>query len=243
MNIAICEDSQNDREILADFCARYAQHNKTVLDVLPFEETATLLADERTMHMNAIILDIKMREAASGVKAARALRQNGYSGALVFVTVSTDYYAEGFEVGALHYLIKPIRYEDFEEAMNRVAKKLDLLEQYITVTSNRKQIDIPLAHILFATADKHKTILHTTAGIVPINLSFTETEALLSDPRFLRCYRSCIVNMEQVARVEEHDFLLKSGDQAPITKRQSAQMKARYMHYIFETEQQTPNDV
>ncbi|MDL2294290.1 LytTR family DNA-binding domain-containing protein [Ruminococcaceae bacterium OttesenSCG-928-D13] len=235
MYIAICEDNPADRAILAGFCSRYAQSHSTAVDAILFENTAALLADDRTMRMGAVILDIQMNGFAYGVEAARTLRQSGYQGGLVFVTVSTDYYAEGFEVGALHYLVKPVRYDDFEDAMDRVMEKQDQLEQYITVTSNRKQVDIPLRGILYAMAEGHKTILHTTAGAVPVNLPFTEVEALLSDSRFLKCYRSCIVNMEQVERVEEVDFQLKNGEKAPITQRRAPQIKAQYMHYMFGT--------
>lgn len=233
MNIAICEDNKKDREVLAAFCARYAKEHSVLLTLTQFDDTQALLSDSQVMDMTALLLDIKMENAPSGIDAARILRKMGYRGVLLFITVSKDFYAEGFEVGAQHYLIKPLSYEDFTIAMNRTAQVVGDFERYITVMSNRRQMKIPLRQILYAAVEKHKTILHTTAGVVPVNISLYEASKFLSSPPFLKCCRGCIVNMDMIIRVEEHDFLLKDGSKTPITKRTRTQIKEQYMQHIF----------
>ena len=106
MLAVICDDLAKDRDILLDFCARYAKNNHLPVAALSFENAGALLQSREARSADVIFMDIYM-EGALGVDAARILRGKGFRGALVFTTTSREHYADGFDVEASHYLIKP----------------------------------------------------------------------------------------------------------------------------------------
>ncbi len=78
------------------------------------KNAGALLQSKEVMHADILFLDIYM-EGASGIDAANILRGKGYNGTLIFTTTSREHYAEGFDLAAAHYLIKPITWESFCE--------------------------------------------------------------------------------------------------------------------------------
>ena len=81
-----------------------------------------------------MFLDIYM-DGALGVDAARILRGKGYLGALVFTTISREYYADGFDGEAVHYLLKPVNWDTFCGAMRRVQARINTGTRKLRVTT------------------------------------------------------------------------------------------------------------
>lgn len=108
----ICDDLAEDRRVLTEYCARYGKEKKLKLQTLQCENAGALLQNKEVMHADILFLDIYM-EGASGIDAANILRGKGYNGTLIFTTTSREHYAEGFDLAAAHYLIKPITWETF----------------------------------------------------------------------------------------------------------------------------------
>jgi len=238
MALAVCEDDEQDREKLLSFIVRYQQENE--LEPSPplcFTHARALLASEKARKADALFLDIMMRGKSGmeplGVHAARTFRAGGYKGSLVFITSSDGYYPEGFEVEAAHYLTKPFTYEQFCEAMRRVLKNIAPPERFISVPVNRAQTRIPTSVIRYVEVYGHQTLLHTVAEIFATTLPLNELEHILGGSPFLRCYRSYIVNMDHVARLEQGGFLMDDGSRVPIALRDMQGIKERYLAHCF----------
>lgn len=86
----------------------------------------------------------------SGVAAARTIRSKDRNAAIVFTTSSPDYYADGFAVGAVHYLLKPFNKSDIYEALDRCLRQVGQAERYIELTVNREVCRILLSDLLWA---------------------------------------------------------------------------------------------
>lgn len=232
MLAVICDDFTADRDILLDYCARYAKENRQRITTLTFNDAGALLQSRESRTADVIFLDIYM-DGALGVDAARILRGKGFLGALVFITTSREHYADGFDVEASHYLIKPVSWTSFCEAMRRVNERMAVTTRKVRVTVGRDELDIDISGIQYIEVYGHKTVLHTLRGEVIVRQSLSALEELLGGDPFLRCYRYFIVNMDFVKRLNENSFLMKDGLEIPLSRDTRAALKSRYMSYVF----------
>lgn len=168
MLAVICDDRAADREILLGFCARYAKEKHLPIANLEFENAGALLNSREARSADVMFLDIYM-DGALGVDAARILRGKGYRGALVFITTSTEHYADGFDVEAAHYLLKPVSWDAFCEAMRRVQNRMQITTRRLRVIVGRDEVDIDVSGIKYIEVYGHKTVLHTIKGELAVN--------------------------------------------------------------------------
>lgn len=232
MKLLILEDQASDRDVLLAFLEKYAHQTGYALAALPCASPEEI--PEENPAFDAALLDIMMEGRPAGVEAARALQARGFRGPIVFLTTSRDYYAEGFEVDAAHYLLKPYTYEAFEEAMERLIRQAGRPRRTVELPVGRRRILAAEDEILFVEVYGKETLVHTVRENLRVLLPLREVEALLAGGPFLRCFRSCLVNMEHIVRAEEDAFLLDSGEQVPITLRSKEEIKGEYLDYRFE---------
>ena len=110
MRIAIVDDLAGDRALLRERLERQLQRRSVQADLLEFESGESFLAAEREQRFTAAFLDVYMT-GMSGVDAAKELRTFDTDCLLIFTTTSTDHALEGFQVRAMHYLVKPFAEE------------------------------------------------------------------------------------------------------------------------------------
>ena len=108
--IAICDDSRADAEYLSALVREWAQGQAVQLQRFPSAE-AFLFRYEEEKDYDLLLLDIEMGNM-DGVSMARAVRKENESVQIVFITGYSDYIADGYDVGALHYLLKPVKKEN-----------------------------------------------------------------------------------------------------------------------------------
>ena len=124
MRIAIVDDLAGDRALLRERLERQLQRRSVQADLLEFESGEAFLTAEREQRFTAAFLDVYMT-GMSGVDAAKELRTFDTDCLLIFTTTSTDHALEGFQVRAMHYLVKP-----FDSAqITACLRKLNLLPE------------------------------------------------------------------------------------------------------------------
>ena len=232
MLAVICDDLAADRELLTGFCTLYAGENRLPIATLAFENAGALLQSREARSADVLFLDIYM-EGALGVDAARILRSKCFRGAIVFTTTSREHYADGFEVEAIHYLLKPVSWAAFCESMRRVHDHSSIKARTMRVTTGRTMVDVDISGLRYVEVYGHKTILHTSKGEIAVGQSLSALEEALGGDPFLRCYRYFIVNMDFVKRVTKDTFLMKDGREIPLSRDGRAAIKNRYLSYVF----------
>lgn len=166
--------------------------------------------------------------------AAHILRNKGYDGAIVFTTTSQEHYAQGYEVEALHYLNKPVTWENFLEAIHRVRKHAGRDVKTIRVSNGAMFLDVPLDTICFIEVSGRKTILHTTRHNIVNRESLSLIEERLGGDPFLRCYRYYIINMDHVLRLNDQGFLMTNKQLIPISRDNRREIRTHYLSYVFD---------
>lgn len=239
MRFAICDDVAADRQQLAAMCHSYANANGHPLEVDEFPGGAALLAQPSLGVYDAVFLDIYM-EQDHGIETAKALRRQGYGGALVFVTSSRDFYPESYEVNAMHYLVKPYRQQDLNDAAERIVRfyGIEKPQQTIALTVERQQMDIPMDQIRYVEVFNHTVYVHTKKHKLQLSASLNSLKKELDDKRFLQCHRSYIVNMDYIDYIDEDDsrIVLDTGEAIPVSRRERTGIRRMYIEYVFSKE-------
>lgn len=235
MYLAICDNDPHDLDALHSLAERYAARWSVEVEISAWTDTSACMESIKAREPDVLLLDLYWDEGqADGLDLARQLRAGGFDSPIIFVTSSREHFADGYAVGALHYLVKPVSMDDFAEGMRRVRLQIREAGQTLTVTSNWRKRTVSVDSILYLEVRAHQTQLVTRAGILPLSISLAEAVRLLGgDARFIKCFRSYVVNMNYITRVEKDYFVMDNGDRIPIARREAGAIKDKYMNYVF----------
>jgi len=157
--------------------------------------------------IDLLFLDIQMPQIL-GTDFLRTLKKPPK---VIFTTAFRKFAVEGFELDAVDYLLKPISFERFLKAVNKVMDaslngtlSVDIepqktrLENYIYLRSDRKMIKVALADILYIESIKDYIKVVATSGTVITKQSISSIEETLPKDMFIRIHRSFIVALNKV---------------------------------------------
>ena len=217
MRIAIIDDQPADRDYIAALVTRWAKDRDTAVTAVPFPSAEAFLFDySEDRDFDILLLDIEMG-AINGVELAKTVRAENDAIQMVFITGFPDFIAEGYEVSALHYLMKPVDRDKLFSVLDRAAANLEKAERRLRVTFERRTDYVPLPKILYIEAQKQYVRIVTEGEEYRMKASLAETAAQL-DEFFFSCQRSFIVNLRHVARILPDRVVLKNGAEVPISR-------------------------
>lgn len=220
---AVCDDCATDIEYLSSLVAAWAgaSGNQVTVKEFPSAE-AFLFRYEEEKDFDILLLDIEMG-GQNGVELAKRIRQDNKTVQIVFITGFPDFMAEGYEVNALHYLMKPVSEEKLNTVLDRAAANLGKAEKRLKVVYDRQTDLIPLDRILYVEAQKQYVCIHTETRVYRMKASLSDMEEKL-DRRFFRCQRSFVVNLGYVVRIRANCVALKNGEEIPISRGMSEEI-------------------
>ena len=214
--IAICDDSDDDRSYEKDLALRWAKERGHEIAIETFVSAEDFLFryDEKSDY-DIILLDVEMGET-DGVEMAKRVRRNDDAVQIIFITGYNDYISEGYEVAALHYLIKPVREEKLFAVLDRAAEKLYKNEKLLSFEIGDEMIRIPIYRIRYADVMGNYVTIHAKEDVT-VKMTLGELEKQL-DERFFRVGRSSIVNLTKISRVSKNEIKLEDGSRIPIPR-------------------------
>lgn len=233
MRIAIIDDLEQERTILTSYLKKYCQANSISVRLSTYSSGEEFLKTY-TDSFDLIFLDVYMG-GMTGLETAQKIRESNQTCLLVFSTASPDFALKSFRVRAFDYLVKPYSYEQFIEVMNLAEKQLKNVLHYIEVKESRELVRVLLQNIVYVDYSNHYIQIHATNRIIKTYMNFADFSALLKDyPNFLNCYRNCLVNLDYVTSLKEHDFLLSTGESIPISREKRIEIRKLYAEYVFQ---------
>lgn len=230
IKIAICEDKLSDLTFLQTCLHQLLTEKQVSYTVTSFTSGKDMYQALTEESFTISFIDIYL-DTVNGILLAQRIREKNRHAAIIFTTSSQEYMAEGYQIGVLHYLVKPLTIEGVEEALDRALRTTKISERYIEVTVNRQREQILLRDINFVEFQNRVCILFTNDGEKTVYIRLNELEEMLNDPRFLRCHRSFLVNMDKVVGIEKREFLLADHHRIPINREQAKELQQSYARY------------
>lgn len=214
--LAICDDSEADRQYVLSMVRRWAAEAGHTVQIDAFSSAESFLfhyAGERDYDI--LLLDIEM-DAMDGVSMAKQLRRDNDTVQIVFITGYCDYISEGYEVAALHYLMKPVKEEKLFSVLDRAAEKLAKNEKVLTLESGGEMVRVPIYQIRYADVFGNYVTIHAQTDVT-VKMPLGKLEKAL-DERFYRVGRSAVVNLTQISRVTKTEIRLSDGTVLPLPR-------------------------
>ena len=214
--IAVCDDCAADRDYIANLARQWAESRGHLAELAGFVSAESFLFQYSDKNdYDILLLDIEMG-AMDGVSLARRLRRENETVQIVFVTGYSDYISEGYEVDALHYLMKPVREDKLFAVLDRAAGRLNKAERALTLELGGETVRVALRHIRYVDVRLNYVTVHAKEDYT-VKKPLSELAAAL-DERFYRVGRSAIVNLSCVSRITKTDITLSDGSVIPLPR-------------------------
>ena len=215
--IAICEDEKTFLDENAKICAGIMEKLDAEYETFLFESSAALLDAffARNRRYDLLLLDIVMDETC-GMKLAQKIREHDADSVIIFITAHTEYAIDGYGVGALHYLVKPICPDRLE--------RLIAADYHRRFTQNHLVFRSGVQNYRIVTKDVvYLEIMGRSVNIVLMDGSSVQYQGKLSDflsglRQFVRCHNSFAVNIANIREIERTCAIAVNGREIPVSR-------------------------
>lgn len=217
--IALCEDEQLFRTEQEKICRK-------ILDKLNIEYNITLSAgssdflkafEAQERRFDLILLDIVM-DGMSGMELAHIIREADKETTIIFITSTNEYALSGYDVRALHYLMKPVDEQLLEKLIISDYEK-KFRHRYIVLEDGMQKVRVPINDIIILETVGRKvavTLLNKTEYGAGKLIKILE---LLPQDRFIQCHQSFAINLEYVKELKHQDVITVDNKIVPISRR------------------------
>ena len=243
MKVLIVDDEQPARERLRQLVDDGGQH-VVVAEAANGEEAVAMAA---LHNPDVVLLDIRM-PGVDGIETAHHLNAMETPPAVVFTTAYDEYAIDAFDARAIGYVLKPVRRERLERALEHAARITGQMLKQMTdesgLKSRRQHVCtrehgelrlIPISGIRYFNADQKYVTVHHSDGQSLIDDSLKVLEDEFAD-EFVRIHRSVLVALDQIDRLEKAtdgktQIVLRDGqvddDTLTISRRHLADVRRR----------------
>lgn len=212
MKILIVDDEHLARERLSSLIYELdAKHIITEAD-----HGLTALEKISTGHPDIVLLDIRM-PVMDGLEVADHLTTMKHAPAVIFTTAYQDHALQAFEAQAVDYLLKPIRKNRLEQALNRASilqrshiteiRKSDASLQartHLSAAIHGQLKLVPVREIRYLKAEQKYVVAGWPGGELLLDESLTVLEEEFGD-RFLRIHRNALVAREYIESLSKNN--------------------------------------
>lgn len=201
LRIGICDDTAGARDSLRLLCQKYFRLEEPEFFEFSGGKGAVRWLESRPGTLDLLFLDIEMPDL-DGMEAARRIRAFDSHVLLAFVTGYADYVYDGYAVGAVGYLLKPVAEEKLDALLRRAEEMLaDRQAQFYTVRNTEGMYKIPVEEILYAASDRRQVTITTGRGAYTFYGKLDDVAEQLG-AGFVRIHQRYLVNARAVSAVE-----------------------------------------
>ena len=230
LRIAVVDDENIYIEQITEYIEQYAKEKNRDIRTETFCDGSQLLEHYHSQY-DIILLDIEMSEL-SGMDTAREIRKMDQDVVLVFITNMAQYAINGYEVGALDYVLKPLNYYTFsvrlERAIARV-KKRQTEEVLLNLPDGIKRLKAENIH--YIEVQNRMLHYHTGEGVFTVRGTLQGAEELLRESHFVRYNHWYLVNLQHVSEIRKN-IVIVAGDELEISRRNKTAFLSALTDYM-----------
>ncbi|MCM1523913.1 MAG: LytTR family DNA-binding domain-containing protein [Ruminococcus sp.] len=215
ITIALCDDDSEQIRNLRQLICQWSENKPFAVNIAEYESAEQFLFEYPDNPCGLLLLDIEMR-GINGMELAKKLRDSGNILPIVFITGYSDYISQGYDVQALHYLLKPVEKDRLFAVLDRYAAKNSRSEDIILQTKDGiYHIDIDT--ITYMEAFGRKTAVHfLDQTVTECSMKIGSFENMKG---FIHCHRSYMVNLRRVTSISKNALILETGEEVPLSRR------------------------
>lgn len=230
MIIGICDDEKNIRDIIEDKIKKLVPGAK----VIQFSSGDNFLMC--AMDLDLLFLDIRM-PGTDGIQVAKAIRDINKDLLIVFVTGLEEYVFQAFDVGALHYLVKPIDDNKLAKVLDKAKESIELKKKTyekrksIIVSAKGIHTRVFVDEIIYAEVFNRKIVIYTQGNVIEYYGKLSDLQKMVGED-FFRPHRAYLINMKYVEKYDACNIYLEKG-QVLMAKQNYKNFVESYMKYLM----------
>ena len=232
IQFAICEDDKTEQAYIASLVRNWADRENHDCRIECYDSAEQLLYSfDGDFPFSIYILDIQMKKM-NGVELARELRRRDKRAVILFLTGLLDYALEGYEVGAMRYLMKPVDEKEFYRILCRIEKEQsEETEAWFILERQEEILKIPYRDIWYLEAQGHYVELHYGEKVLRWKAGFGEYQREFEENGFVMVRRGALVNLGRVAKVGRTEGVLDNGETLPVSRGQYRRVNEAFISY------------
>lgn len=216
MNVAILEDEMEMASQVSLYVQRFCKDNDIPVNISVFHNGFDLL-ECNNLDYEIFLLDIQL-PVMNGMDVGLKIRQVNKTAVIMFITNSVEYAIQGYSVGALDYILKPISYDSFAFRFKNACEVIKkTIGKKIVISVDGKTIVLDSNDILYFEIMDHNIVVHMPNETFNIYGTLKEIESKLDDARFARCNSCYLVNLLKIQRIE-NDLVIVNNNSLKISK-------------------------
>ncbi len=234
LKIAVCDDNEEHISALRKMLDEWSENKPFAVIIYEYQSAESFLFSYPDKPCDIILLDIEMKNL-NGMELAKKLRQSGDMLPIIFITGYSEYIGEGYDVEALHYLLKPVEKEKLFAVLDRYTKK-HVPKNNIVLSCGDKNIHIDPGNIRYCEARGKKTEVHIPdENILICNSGINDLQKILWE-NFIFCHRSYLVNLRFIKSISKTEIEIDGGENIPLSRRLYKEVNERFIEFYTEGE-------
>lgn len=207
INVAIVEDEVEPAQALAACVQRYGREHGISFSCVRYANAITFLQNYKGT-ADIIFMDIRMPHM-DGMSAAEKLRSCDSAAIIIFVTSLVQYAVDGYKVGALDFVVKPVEYASFSLTMRRAIERVSRMRgKKVRVNGAAETALLQVDDIRYVEILQHHLVYHTIHGDYDGYGTLIEVEKQLAGESFVRCNACFLVNLRYVTEIKGYTVCL-----------------------------------
>lgn len=211
LNCVIIEDEPLARNLMIDYVKKVPSLNLLQAFSNPLEALEAL----RTLPVDVLFLDIQMPEI-TGISLLKILTKKPF---VILTTAYSDYALQGYELDVTDYLLKPVTFERFLKAVDKVIQRSDseiapaivqteqqsTIPPFVFVKDGTKLVKVKLDDILYVEGLKDYVTIHTKTQKIVTLQRLKSLEEQLPSNKFIRIHNSYIVALAAIDVIQKNE--------------------------------------
>lgn len=232
MIIGLCDDEKVQLDYIKLVIQQWAEKRKTSCKIESFFSAEEFQFEYQDHYpFDLLILDIQM-DKINGMDLAKKIRVVDKNIPIIFLTGIPDYVFDGYEVGALRYLLKPVKEDQLYLALDDIfLKRKDKELDYYILSYGGEKIKIDYEDILCIESLGHYLKMTTRDNTYEWKASLGQLVKELQEGSFFNLHRSYVVNLRHVEKINKTDCLLSNGVTIPISRNHYQRFNESFIKY------------
>lgn len=229
-HIVIVEDEKASVRKLKDYLEQYEQENQVTFKTTVFRDGMDIL-DAYSPDFDIILMDI-MLPHLDGMKTAKRIREKDSEVVIIFITNMANYAIHGYEVNALDFVVKPVKYFQFAVKLKKALETVqEKKEKFLFLPVDGEKRKISVRDIYYMETYKHNLHVHTKDGVIEFYGTLQAMENELESCYFVRCHSGYLVNLYHVTSFRD-DYVIAGNEKIPVSRPKKKAFQKAVMEYI-----------
>lgn len=231
LKVAVCDDDAVQRGYLCEVAAAWAKKEKHLLELRQYGRGEEFLFDySEEKDFDILLLDVEM-PGMNGIELAKKVRAESAVVQIIFITGYYEYFGDGFDVSALHYLLKPVDDEKLCPVLDRAVSNLSYRQRSLWVTCGEGSVKVALSDIVYVEAENVYVAVHTMGEKYRMRMALGKLAGQL-DETFFKVHRSFIVNLNHVRGIARSEVTMANGHKIPLSRGMYGEVHAALIRYL-----------